>query len=547
MKRKVTKIYVGVVLFVFLAAYSQLTNKPAPQVPQQPVAGAGRAVVNSPVPSALPSTVRQASDTFRSSTKQSKIMTEYPAATEYRYYLLGAPSDPLYASNWAQSKLQTNRAWDVSTGSSAVTVAVIDSPFALNHQDLTSRWYTDTGELGQTSLGGVCWTGVAADKSTNNCDDDGNGYVDDWRGYDFFNNDNNAQAGLTNPNGEGTDHGTMVAGVIAASANNGVGGAGMDWNARIMPLQVFSDDGEAYTTSVVTAIEYAVDNGASIINLSLGTNAYDGPMLAAVQYARSHGVLVVAASGNCVGSSDSFCSALSDQGRMLYPAKFSEVLSVGATSQADTRAYFSSYGPELDLVAPGIDVGPMPVYTAGNTISAYATASGTSFASPVTAGTAALLKAQYSSLTPDQLETILTESTEKPTAMGSNYRTNELGFGRLNAYRALLMAKAYGTISQLGAVSLSPHQPPQGSLWRSSIGAVASDEWLLVGCRVSSAQMCSVAATSGTTSQRFTTALNGKSGEIQFVYVLASSLSSGSWKLSVHSSQLSQLVSTIVR
>jgi subtilisin family serine protease len=443
------------------------------------------------------------------------------------------------------AKIQAEQGWDMSTGSSDVTVAVIDSGYALNHQDLQNRWRTNSGEQGTTASGDVCWSGAPQNKSTNNCDDDQNGYVDDWRGYDFFNDDNDVMAGSTNPNGDGADHGTLVAGVIGASGDNGVGGAGVDWAAGIMPLQIFNDDGEAYTSHVVEAVEYAVDNGADIINLSLGTNAPDSALLAAVRYARDSGVLVVAASGNCVGSVEPFCTSLPDAGRMLYPANFSEVLSVGATSSSDTRASFSSYGPELDMVAPGVSVGPLPTYTAGNATSGYTNASGTSFATPLTAGVAALLLAENPDMTLAQLNATLTESVEKPSSLGGAYRNDQLGQGRLNAYRAVLTARAYGQIENLGP-AVEVNQAPGGAVWRSRSGSVANVEWVLVGCRVAPAQTCSAVAT-GSSTVRYTTALGGKAGEYQFLYVAGSSLPAGSSTLSVHSNDFAQSVVTLSR
>ncbi len=477
--------------------------------------------------------------------ERSQVLAGQGAFTQHRYYLQSTPSDPLFDSNWGQATVQAERAWDMTTGSSDVVVAVVDSGYALDHQDLIGRWLVNSAEQGTTASDDECWSGVPQDKSTNSCDDDDNGYVDDWQGYDFYNDDANVQAGATNPSGDAVDHGTLVAGTIGASANNSTGGAGMDWGARIMPLQVFSDDGEAYTSHVVEAIEYAVDNGADVINLSLGTNAPDVAMLAAVEYATANDVLVVAASGNCVGSSDPFCTALPDVGRMLYPAKFDQVLSVGATTSSDTRASFASYGPELDMVAPGVSVGPLPIYLAGQPTSAYTTASGTSFATPMVAGTAALALAENPALTVDQLMRVLNESTNKPAAMSGSYRTDQFGQGRLNSYRAVLMARAIGQNDLLGSEVMTK-DPPVGVVWRSQDGTVDSDEWILLGCRVASAQVCTATAVGGNI-VRYQTAINGKAGEVQYLYISGSSLPNGTSLLSVHSSEFAQTVTSFSR
>jgi serine protease len=547
MTRKQKNIILVIVLLLLAAWYRMPSSTPAPagdgskptteQTQLTEARGQGTATV---------SRANSVEEPATATPQRSRILAEQGNYREYRYYLQETPNDPYQDDNWAQDKVQTERAWDMTTGDSSTVVAVIDSGFALDHEDLTGRWRTNAAEQGMTSLDGLCWTGTPADKTSNDCDDDDNGYIDDWRGYDFYHDDNDAQAGLTNPSGEAVDHGTMVAGTIGATANNSLGGAGMNWAAQIMPLQIFSDDGEAYTSHVVEAIEYAVDNGAQIVNLSLGTNAVDGALLAAVQYAAANDVLVVAASGNCIGSSDSFCTVLPDAGRMLYPANFSETLSVGATTSTDTRASFSSYGSELDMVAPGVATGPVPWYTSDEPTSAYATASGTSFAAPMTSGVAALALAENPTLTRNDLFTILTESAQKVSAMGSSYTTNELGQGRLNAYRALLLARALGDTDQLGTESIDVRQPPLGGFWRSQSGDVASDEWILVGCRVASAQTCTATA-AGATTVRYETALKGKAGELQYIYIPGSSLPAGSSLISVHSTEYAYPITTLTR
>lgn len=547
MTRKQKNIILVIMLLLLASWYRMPSSTPAPtRDGDKPVTGRTEQTEAQGQGAPTVSHASNAKTSSKPAPQRSQILSAQGNYIEYRYYLQETPNDPLQDDNWAQDKVQVERAWDMTTGSSDTVVAVIDSGFALDHEDLTGRWHTNAAEQGMTSLDDLCWTGTPADKTSNDCDDDDNGYVDDWRGYDFYNDDNDAQTGLTNSSGEAVDHGTMVAGTIGAAANNSLGGAGMNWAAQIMPLQIFSDDGEAYTSHVVEAIEYAVDNGAQIVNLSLGTNAVDGALLAAVQYAEANNVLVVAASGNCVGSSDSFCTVLPDAGRMLYPANFSETLSVGATTSTDTRASFSSYGSELDMVAPGVATGPVPWYTSDEPTSAYATASGTSFAAPMTSGVAALALAENPALTRDDLFTILTESVQKVSAMGSLYTTNELGQGRLNAYRALLLARAFGDTDQLGAESIDVRQPPLGGFWRSVSGSVAPDEWILIGCRVAAAQTCTATA-AGPTTVRYETALKGKAGELQYIYIPGSSLHAGSSLISAHSTEYAHPITTLTR
>jgi len=482
------------------------------------------------------------------SDEQSKLLAQNPGFKEIRYYLLGTVTDPLYNSSWYHSQVQTARAWDLTTGSDDVEVAVIDSGFALNHEDLANKWVINAGEDGQTSLGGACWTGVVEDKKTNSCDDDSNGYVDDWRGYDFFNQDNDVATGLTNPSGDATSHGSMVAGMVAASANNAKGSTGIDQAAKIMPLQVFSDDGEAYTSDIVTAIEYAVDNGAKIINLSLGTNGYDPVLLSAIRYAKSHGVLVVAASGNCALNDESFCNNLSGPGRMTYPALYPETMAVGATTQGMQRATFSSYGSNLDIVAPGQSVGALPYYTAGNPSSGYTNASGTSFSAPLVAGIASLLIAQKPDITPDQIDYILKFSADKPSIMGGAAFSEQFGYGIVNAHKATLLGLAKTQDNLLGARKLSPNEPSVGRIWRAASSNIASDESVLVGCRVAIGQVCSVVVENGSNSKYYFANKNPLKGDVlQYIFVKGSEVPSGNWKISVHNNSYGTLVTNLTR
>lgn len=461
------------------------------------------------------------------------------------YYLLIATNDPMLSSSWAHTKVQTNRSWDLTIGSTATTVAVIDTGFELDHEDLAGRWYENTGETGMTIIGGTCWTGSPTDKSSNNCDDDQNGYIDDWRGYDFFYEDNNPQAGQVSPSGEGTQHGTMVAGMVGATANNAKGSAGIDQKTKIMPLQVFSDDGEAYTSDVVAAIDYATDMNADVINLSLGTNQYDAALLSAITRARTNGTLVIAASGNCALNDEEFCNNLSAPGRMTYPALYQSVIAVGATTSSDQRASYSSYGPELDIVAPGSSVGPLPIYNGGQ-LNSYATASGTSFAAPLVAGLASLLIGQNPSINLTQIENLLIGSTDRISGMNNQVFTNEYGYGRINAHKATLLGLAKTQENLLGSALTSPRQSAVGRVWRATTGSVKNDEFVLIGCRVLETDVCSATVENGTI-YRFNTVTQQKGDAIQYIFINGSSLPSGNLKLSVHNHEYATSVTTLAK
>lgn len=467
-----------------------------------------------------------------------------PAHPQIPYYLLGTTNDPQFPNTWFHNKIQTNRAWDLSTGSATVTVAVIDTGFELNHEDLANKWFKNNNEMGLTQVSDICWTGTPTEKSTNNCDDDQNGYVDDWQGYDFFYVDNNPQAGQINPNGEATRHGTMVAGAVGATANNSKGSAGVDQQTKILPLQVFSDDGEAYTDDIASAIDYATDMNAKVINLSLGSNQYDDTLLSAINRAQNSGVLVVAASGNCALNDEEFCNSLTAPGRMVYPALYPQVLAVGATDSNDQRASFSSYGPQLDVVAPGSSISPLPVYNNGG-LNYYATASGTSFASPIVAGLASLLIAQSPEITITELTNSIITSTDTTAEMNNQPFTNEYGYGRVNAHKATLLGLAKSQTQQLGSEMQFANLPPVGAVWRANADPIANDEWLLFGCRVFQSDTCSVILTNG--SNKYTASSLNKADQIRYLFIKGSAMTSGNWQASAHSHEFASAITTLTK
>lgn len=471
--------------------------------------------------------------------------------SQYRYEALATVNDPQVSSSWYHTTIQSGRAWDVSAGSTSTIIAVIDSGFALAHEDLTGIWYTNAREQGMTAPGGICYESAPADKSTNNCDDDQNGYVDDWRGWDFStgDGDNDPQTGVVNPSGNGVQHGTLVSGLIAATANNGLGNAGIDQRAKIMPLQALSDNGDGYTYDIVSAIEYAVINGAKIINMSLGGNQFDQAFQDAVIYAKEQGVLIVVASGNCGDSSADICSGLTAPGRETYPAKFSQVLSVGATTSGDIRSSFSSYGPELDIVAPGSLVGPLASWSSAYPTNGYVTsASGTSLSSPIVAGVAGLVRAQLSAPTVDQIRSILTGSADKIDDLSNVARSDVYGYGRVNAHKATLLAKAIVTPpGNVGTSAIGARQPARGGVTRSITGNVISDEWSVIVCRVEVSDSCSAVITNGANTLRFIPVDQSKGASLYYMFVKGTSLSSGTSILSVHNRNYATRIQDLTR
>src|SRR3989344_4512358 len=362
--------------------------------------------------------VPQLSGTYTVAKTPDKLKSAGALVAEQKQYVaLMTPNDPIYPQ-WYTDKISAPTAWDITTGSNTIIVADIDTGFALNHEDLAGRWAPG--------------------------------------GKDFGNDDNDPSAGTTNPNGSGVSHGTVTAGLIVAATNNGKGVAAIDCGAKILPLQALDDNGEGITTDVASAVRYAVDQGAKVINMSLGVVSPDPILKAELDYAQSHNVVVVAAAGNCGSPSSYSLNGCSYAGQMVYPANYPQVWAVGASDINDIRASFSSYGPNLDVVAPGSGSIRTTNWSTSNQTSLYTSSiSGTSFSSPIVAGLAALYRGYRTSSSANETASAITSSADKLGAMGGQGFSNEYGYGRINAAHALL-----GT-SSAPVAPASPTTPPE--------------------------------------------------------------------------------------
>lgn len=344
-----------------------------------------------------------------------------------QYHALYAPND-LPANQWYTNKINAPAVWDKTTGSSATTVAVIDTGFALNHDELSYRWAINTGEVGPTTVEGPvpnCSSrGLALDKSCNNLDNDGDGYPSNWRGWDFSGNDNSPMAGTLNPTGSGVTHGTNTAGLVGAAGNNNIGATSLNWQTKIMPIQALDDTGTGYTSTIAQAIHYAVDHGADVISMSLGADQPDEAMQVELDYATAHNVTVVAAAGN------DGCDCLS------YPANYPNVIAVGASDGNDSVASFSSWGSNLAVVAPGAGNLLTTSWAPTNTQNAYTSGSiyGTSFSTPIVAGLVAMLKGVRPDATPAMLTDWVRDGADPLSS-------SHAGSGRINAYNSLMLAQ----------------------------------------------------------------------------------------------------------
>ena len=304
-----------------------------------------------------------------------------------------APNDPLYPTQWnlgdpEQGGIEMEPAWDISTGK-RVVVAVVDTGIAYEaHTSADGTKYAQAPDLANT-----CFA----------------------PGYDFVNQDEH-------PNDD-HGHGTHVAGTIAQSTNNGIGVAGVAYDACLMPIKVLDGDNGGTVYDMGAGVHWAVDHGAQVINMSLGFCSYSQYAHDSVKYAYNHGAVIVAASGN-------------NSGYVTYPAAFNDyVIAVGATKHDKTRASYSNYGPSLDLVAPGSGI-VQNTFLNNNLVDhfSYRAFSGTSMATPHVSGVAALLIADHNVITPDQIQTIL-ETTA--IDLGAHGRDDYYGWGLINARRAL--------------------------------------------------------------------------------------------------------------
>jgi alpha-tubulin suppressor-like RCC1 family protein/subtilisin family serine protease len=338
------------------------------------------------------------------------------------------PDDPLFGQLWGlhnvgqsngvvDADIDAPEAWAIHTGSSNVLVGVIDTGIDYTHPDLAPNYWVNPGETGLDALG--------RDKRTNGVDDDGNGYVDDWRGWNFINETNDPK--------DDHFHGTHVAGTIGAVGNNTVGVAGVCWKVSFVALKFLGSGGSGYISDAVEATAYATRIKCALTSNSWGGGGYSQAMVDAIQEAHTNGILFVAAAGNN--------GADADQSPM-YPAAYDNpnIISVAATTRTDEKASFSNYGAKtVDLGAPGHEIlSTYPTYMTDAMRSRgdptnYNAISGTSMATPHVSGACALLKSFDPTISHMEIKTYLMRSVDPIPALQGKTVSN----GRLNIYRAL--------------------------------------------------------------------------------------------------------------
>ncbi|MGC8741230.1 MAG: S8 family serine peptidase [Candidatus Sumerlaeaceae bacterium] len=315
------------------------------------------------------------------------------------------PNDPLFANQWqlrnigqngglAGADINVSQAWDITTGSAHTVLAIVDSGVELTHPDLIGQVWTNPGEI-----------------PANGLDDDANGFVDDVHGWNFYSSSPDVSPTL--------GHGTNVAGLAGAASNNGIGVAGVNWQARLMIVNIFSPAGYATEADAADAIVYACDNGARVINASWGSPGYSQLLTDAVEYARSKGVLICAAAGNYNFDADE---------HPFYPAAIGSdaLLGVGGTTNRDDWIY--NYGAARVQIAAPANLVYMARYP-----STYGYGSGTSYAAPLVTGAAGLLLAIAPDAQAANLRMRLVANAARPVALAQR---NVVG-GRLDVLAAL--------------------------------------------------------------------------------------------------------------
>jgi subtilisin family serine protease len=343
--------------------------------------------------------------------KYSKQQSVEAVQPNFYYHLLATPNDPLFTSPnlYGLGKISAPAAWDLTTGSSAVVVADIDTGMRYTHEDLAPNVWINPGEI-----------------ENNGIDDDGNGFVDDYHGYDFRFND-------PDPLDE-HGHGTHTAGTIGAAGNNLLGVVGVSWNVRIMAIKIYSSSGsDSSSATLINAYNYVRMMKNRGVNIRVTNNSYGGCPEAcgsdtatreALDALGEAGVLNVFAAGNSNDDNDTHPS---------YPVSYDlpSIIGVAASTTTDDRASFSNWGQNtVDLAAPGLGI----LSTTFTTNSSYGNMSGTSMATPHVAGAAALLSAFNPSLSAASLKATLLNTVDPLTGWTATpTRTN----GRLNVFNAL--------------------------------------------------------------------------------------------------------------
>lgn len=365
----------------------------------------------SPQEAVLARTVKIRFDSEEDPLALSKELSAVPgvsyAEPYYIYPYLHTPNDPRLSQQWAVTVMKLQEAWDITTGDSTIIIGDVDSGVDWTHPDLQPSIYINKREWGSTG-----------ELSTNGIDDDNNGKVDDWHGWDFI---GNGSAQSPNPDNNPMDgaigHGTNTSGCAGALANNGIGIAGSSYRAKILAVKA-AGESTAGIADGYNGILYAADMGCKVITCSWGgTGAFSATLQNVINYAWSKGALVLGSSGN---------NPLDNDRIPHWPSSFDHVVNVGSIESNGTASNWCTYGTSVHVYAPGSGV-----WTTAKG-GGYDNPTGTSFSTPLVAGVAALIFSVHPTWTPDQVAKQL-----RVTADGFVNPPQAKRFGRVNALRAV--------------------------------------------------------------------------------------------------------------
>lgn len=323
------------------------------------------------------------------------------AEPDWVVHALVDPNDPLYPEQWALPKIGAPTAWNTQTSGRGVVVAVLDTGGG-EHTDMQANRWRNAREI-----------------AGNRRDDDGNGYVDDVHGWDFVNNDGDPA--------DDNNHGTHVGGIIAGTGNNRLGTSGVCWQGQVMHMKFLGASGSGRLSDALAAMRYAMDHGAKVINASYGHGMFSRSEMEMIEQLRQRGILLVCAAGNtplATNEAPGFPAA--------YPMR--NIISVAASTSNDGLASFSTFGPDVDLAAPGAGI---LSHLRGNL---YGQLSGTSMATPYVAGAAALLWSRHPGEPWDRIANRLIHGVDPVSGL----RGKVLSGGRLNVSRSLSMTTVPG-------------------------------------------------------------------------------------------------------
>jgi len=339
-----------------------------------------------------------------SSFPEIELVEKYPERNICWY-----PNDSLFNEQYYMNLLKINTAWDSLKVRRQILVGVVDTGVDYTHPDLAQNIWINPGEDGLDEEGRY--------KRTNGVDDDQNGFIDDWHGWDFLSSSDSS--GYDNDPFPGHSHGTHVSGTIAAIINNSIGIAGMCDSIKILPIKIGEDN--SFVSSLRNSYEgllYAAKMGADLINCSWGGTSSSITEKEVVELVTELGSCIIAAAGN----------NNSEVG--FYPASYNNVLSVAASDDGDRKAYFSNYFGTVDVIAPGIDI--MSTIAGGG----YDKWRGTSMSTPIVVGIAAMVKMKYPDYTPIQIQEHIKATTDNVDSLNPNF-IGKIGKGRVNALKAV--------------------------------------------------------------------------------------------------------------